>query len=467
MLLQFGIMTHHPPARSHRTDTVALIADWLESERLRALDVVAASGRAPSYSATRWVGKTDGPSQSSYEEQLVEVSAANNHESLRDIERASYGQRRTAEEIAARLVAEFGADSVPWGVHRVFARTTPETTVARLLSFARTKYLRDLRTLAADDPPARLEAAAGLVAMLDAEELRSVTTIAVGGIDTAGRHLEHSGVSVRELTSIELGLLAEEASRGSVSLPAMVPIATRLDSIYSEERHVLRVESAQPKHIQPRPGDRFARVLLALQLLGYCPHGSGLTRTWLEPGPDAYASVGRVSLRLFGDTMSLGEEDLRRVVALAERISAGSVARPTSRAEVSLHSFSRSANANNDSDSLIHAVIALESLLLFGIRGELKFRFALYGALLLGRGVPSRRAIHHALGEVYDMRSRVVHGAARPKPVDLQRCAHTARELASRLLVKAVLCGWPEPSTLERLALGDADAYPGHEHCLL
>ncbi len=64
-------------------------------------------------------------------------------------------------------------------------------------------------------------------------------------------------------------------------------------------------------------------------------------------------------------------------------------------------------------DRLIDAVVGLESLLLQGIKQELRFQFSLRGAWLLGRSSQERLEWMDKLKRVYGARSEVVHGDAR------------------------------------------------------
>ena len=94
--------------------------------------------------------------------------------------------------------------------------------------------------------------------------------------------------------------------------------------------------------------------------------------------------------------------------------------------------------------------IALEAALLGGTTTELAYKFRLYGALYISDGTP--QAAFDEFKEVYTVRSNLVHGT----PVTRER-HHAADLLARRLTIavlkKAIEMGWPEPSTLDRLAL--------------
>ena len=65
-------------------------------------------------------------------------------------------------------------------------------------------------------------------------------------------------------------------------------------------------------------------------------------------------------------------------------------------------------------DKMIDYVVALEALLLSYLEdfAELRFRFALRGAKLLGKASENKRKIYSELKKIYDRRSKIVHGSS-------------------------------------------------------
>jgi hypothetical protein len=76
--------------------------------------------------------------------------------------------------------------------------------------------------------------------------------------------------------------------------------------------------------------------------------------------------------------------------------------------ELPLRRFDQSYDRITPEDRLIDFAIALESSLLFGIKDELKFRLAVRAATLL-RSVQPPAEVYRTLGDMYDVRSLVVH----------------------------------------------------------
>jgi hypothetical protein len=78
-------------------------------------------------------------------------------------------------------------------------------------------------------------------------------------------------------------------------------------------------------------------------------------------------------------------------------------------------------------DKLIDLVISLEALFSPGREGELRFRIAQRGALLLGTDVAERHRMFTLLRRAYDARSALVHGGDNP----FQTGKFTADELTA------------------------------------
>ena len=93
----------------------------------------------------------------------------------------------------------------------------------------------------------------------------------------------------------------------------------------------------------------------------------------------------------------------------------------------------------------------LEAALLKDTRTELAYRFCLYGALVLA---PEHEpeATAGQLKEVYELRSRLVHGTPVPA-ARLHAAETTARTLATAVVRNAVENDWPTREAMDQLAL--------------
>lgn len=205
----------------------------------------------------------------------------------------------------------------------------------------------------------------------------------------------------------------------------------------------------------PPLSEHFARaVVLALQLTGFEPHGQGLALRWLEPGPSRWPGQ-RFLLPEHGTTKELREPQLRRAVELAKAVPPETFAARSDRRHVALHRFQLGAAEDQPAKALVDYTTTLEALLLPKETTELKFRLRLFGAYFLGATASDRERIFRDLGDVYNARSTIVHGAR--KPLDgtvLKGATVKARQLAGGMLVKALEDGWPTQRQLEGAALG-------------
>ena len=91
----------------------------------------------------------------------------------------------------------------------------------------------------------------------------------------------------------------------------------------------------------------------------------------------------------------------------------------------------------NKSDSLIDAVIVWENL--FGADSEVQFRVTASLAKWLESDISKRQSFQKQLKEVYDVRSRIVHGGT-VKPDKLNEVRETAVDVGIRALRKLYIC---------------------------
>ena len=124
--------------------------------------------------------------------------------------------------------------------------------------------------------------------------------------------------------------------------------------------------------------------------------------------------------------------------------------------EFSVRRFGTAYERRDLDDALVDFVICAEALFLGNDisdtkeRGELKFRLALRGSLLLGDSPPSRELVFNKLRNYYDLRSSIVHGG---KPVWEGKTQHEKEdcieELAS-LMRAAVNATWRQVASWQR-----------------
>jgi hypothetical protein len=199
-----------------------------------------------------------------------------------------------------------------------------------------------------------------------------------------------------------------------------------------------RIESDEPTEGAPRGfwqswrefEARIDLVRLAV-LLAHGPESGFVLRRVSEQVHDPLFGGG-LSGRLLASGFSVSFDPAREdaIVEWAERIHA------CYRPEIGLavrRTISAADGLRAPDDALVDAVIALEAL--FGT-GETEVGFRLQTALafLLGDDESARRAIHTQVGELYDARSKLVHGTELIDQVNLYQLRGDAVQLAVRCL---------------------------------
>ena len=226
------------------------------------------------------------------------------------------------------------------------------------------------------------------------------------------------------------------------------------------------VRGSHPKRRPPGATEQrsSARLVLALQLLGFQVTGPGNGLSWTEPGPRRVDFPTVVMPKIFADRSpqtltEVNQVDLDHAVIVAQKIPAGCFEDPTDKKSVALHRFSLATAHLQDSEALIDYTVALEALLLPSDmeKTETGLRFRLTGARYLSSSPAERRAVHDALKRIYDARSNLVHGG-QPKgvtrdPQALSELRLTARNLAAKGIVKALETHWPTAKEFEESLL--------------
>lgn len=427
------------------------IVAWLEQERRAYAEVARKVGVSPSSVTQKLVGRFDGNSlRYEWEERITSPMLDRNVAIGLSLARGE-SRPESSERIADALFNAYGERCRIFWL-RMFHRfdDDPVGTVRdHLLGPTSTEYLASLRSLEEPNEPMARDCAERLLAVIEADELVTTWSLPVGGIDFEGECELGRGMKVRRLTPEELGDLFETRSFG-VLLPT-ARFAATWDA--ADERWVIEVSVRHGRDEQADLKNRLQRIVLALALLGFEPHGRGYAPWRQEPGIYGPGGGQHVDMATHGATLPCSLDVGVRAVALADRIPESFLHSPRNRQEVALHRFSLAASHRSPTESLIDFVISMEALLLGRSRGEHRYRFGLYGAHFIGSSEPERASVFGALREVYDTRSTLVHGAAQPSPTEIVGLAQMARMLAGRMLVRALEEGWPSADYLHALTL--------------
>ncbi len=178
----------------------------------------------------------------------------------------------------------------------------------------------------------------------------------------------------------------------------------------------------------------------------------GEAATYTEPGPSLSDGGRTIRLPSGGGTRDFTVADLRSVVELAALLPETASTGPESAKAIALHRFGTALREALPADAIIDFVTALEALLLRDDK-ELSYKLALRGARYVASDATERRQVFRDLRDLYNTRSGLLHGAAKLHDSGYESLRQRARQLTSRLLVKALREGWPTPGQLDDLVL--------------
>lgn len=425
------------------------IADYLESERVRFAAAEREAGIPASVrrQVTIATPGSDDRSLQGADETVDESPVGLSEFSMLAIQMPA---RSVAAPIAHSLVDVYGDECQVWSAaaQPSWDEGPAEWVEGHLLSPLAWEYMDGLSNIDRGDDDLAKKLAAGLVELLSNDTVTFVTSLALAGVSFDEEPLSIDDVSFRRLNSRELGSLMggwmPRASGRRDAVPAPHEAAV--------ERWAMEVRTSCTKAEQPWSKYRPDRILLALQLLGYEPHGRGRARTWTEPPPSTWHGFQGYRLPRHGESRPCSADDLQRALRLADRLPEGVFAGGSSPHEIALHRFLLGSGEDVLSDALIDHAISLEAVLLEDNK-ELRFKLSLFGACYLDTDIEERHLVFKRLTNVYDTRSDLVHGVGKADPERVSEAARDARELAGRVLVKAVEQGWPTQEQLKDLCL--------------
>lgn len=323
-------------------------------------------------------------------------------------------------------------------------------------------YLRRLTTVSQGDPELARSIASEYLAFVESDDIFDIQSVLIGGIETPPVPIDTGRVALRPLSPEEYGQVLMDSTWGSMSLDKPTALLPWMRSQPNPEASictsVLTLRERRPKYGKATSSHRMAQLVLALQLLEWEIAGTGAGLSWTEPGP----SLGLFGFRLTIPVAPAGgprhfaplhEQDLNEALHLAGLIPPKCFDAPSQRSEVALHRFLLATAHGSDADSIIDYVIALEALLVPESKTESVLRFRLNGARYLEKDASERNELFADLGELYDVRSKLVHGGG-TKQRDLGQLRRKARAFSGRGLIKALNANhWPTAKDFEVLAL--------------
>lgn len=331
------------------------------------------------------------------------------------------------------------------------------------------EYLGSLASLNTDDEGLVDQLASSLIRFSASEFSLHVGRVPLGGLDFDGDSISAGPCTIRRLNPEELGHLFwrrhqwfYQHSPIRIDLPNPV-----LSNVGLDERVVLEVCAWFPKREPGTVAPACERLLLAMILNGWDFSGEGFGIVLEEPYWARRRSFGSYSLTMPRQSsgtspMFVTAEHLSLALNLSELIPEPESGLPASASKIALQRFGLGVGREEPAQAIVDFVVALEALLLPGDETEgARRRFALNGAVYLGKTAAERRKLYNELLDIYQARSTLVHGtragstSAKRIWTELASRRRETEELTKRMLRKAVTTDWTSEETFIHALLDD------------
>jgi hypothetical protein len=437
-----------------RADTTRSLVAWLEAERERYRSFAVALGIPVSISHDEMIEILHPETGTCLTRNEVQISPLHhqghafilNHEA----------NRKPAASPASELYDAYGVQCSAWSPFADFESDPVDFIDRWLLSQLRSQYLRTINSLDGADLDCAQALASRFIAFIEGETLDFVCWLPISGLEPTEQRLEVGDVVLRALTSSELAVPWEEAMHEND--PDRIQRHLRAPSGFrraEEERFALEVRTSCSKHTAPSGGHRAHAIVLALQILGFEPHGCGQSLNWAEPISPYLGGSSTFRLPSRGTTKAIDAKHLNEALELTKEIPPEIFSQPHTKKHIVFHRFQLGAAEDSPADSLIDHTIALEAMFLQ--KGQdLTLRLQLLGALFIGQNAAQRQKIQSELREIYKVRSELVHGEKVPDDAKVRRAAQNARRLCATALLKALQTDkWPDPDALLQFPFAD------------
>ncbi len=327
--------------------------------------------------------------------------------------------------------------------------TGTEAITARYLSPLATHYLKSLPDLAIRNEKLVDELTTELEELIAGDRTTRTWQLAVAGIKPVETYT-HKDVELRPLTPGERGAFLELRPQPRTFRP--VPYSD-LVVPYSISQVIpsalISIQTTRPMGEQDYESSLTNRVALAFFLAGYDLTGTSFLVAIDHPqwiAGNGYFPASPIGGKLSTADQPITAEQFEVVIALAYKMPDFSM-REASGHEVVLSRMLRACGMDWRDSAFLDFTIALEAALLKGFDRELRYRFALYGALFLRAEFDPVKTFAR-LKKVYDIRSALVHGGKLASN-ELQYSTQEAAELAKAVTRKAIESGWPDPKNLD------------------
>jgi hypothetical protein len=345
--------------------------------------------------------------------------------------------------ILVTAASDRGASSSP-----KFEDNEAEWTARHLILPALWEHLAKLPSLKTASKSVARSFASDVLAVAKADDMRYKLTIPLSGITAKSHIVSPQGPILRRLSPQEQGRLFSDWSIATTNFGTALPLVAL----------ELTIRTGRGTH-NPDPRELVSKWLCALFLNAYDVAGY---RAQLCSDPTwALPTSMNIPLSLppyITAWAGVSSSKFAKITETVRRLERYSVNDPHSEHDLALHRFSSGVARSNHVDGVLDFVIALESLLLpfdeNARRGDLGYRFRIHGAHLLSATKSERRQNARRLSDLYNLRSRLVHGSSYPSAADIEAGWNSAKEFARRGLYRAVMDRFPTAEQFNRMTLG-------------
>lgn len=337
----------------------------------------------------------------------------------------------------------------------------PNTWVACCIVLpAIVEYLRMLSSADSPDSSLATRIIDEALTLVTARDLRITSYFPVFGINMEDERLVSGDIVVRKLTPLERGDLWQHI-QGRASLNDRTTLSFSLLPVFAVPSYLIELTTTGPRMAHLKPGSGHKLALCAFYLHGYPLAGPGRMTSAAAP---RWINYGDISTTVQLRSEPLGDKDLDQgklsdIWKTLRNVRRYDLEQPSNSRDLALHRFLLGSTREYPVDSLLDYVIALECFLLpydpVTRHGDLGYRFRLHGAHYIGNTPEERRAIWKQLRDLYDFRSRLVHGSGYPTQAEIATFAKVVRDLTERAFLKAVNSHFPRVEEFNSWVLGD------------
>jgi hypothetical protein len=336
----------------------------------------------------------------------------------------------------------------------------PNIWVARYIVVpAIVEYIRSLPSAEAPDSELANRIVLEALNLASANHIKVTSYLPVVGIQGEQDELESGDITVRKLTPAERGRWLENLYPSVVqSNFEKFPFANL--SFISLPTHMIEVAVKSRRMDQPNPGSFHKSALCAFFLHGYPLAGPG--RMTYYTSPRWMSSFGPMGTPIqlcpspYGNKELTGES-LDEIAQTFNKLRGYNLDQPANSRDLALHRFLLGSTRESPVDALLDYAIALECFLLpydpATRHSDLSYRFRLNGAHYVGTSAQDRKIIWKQLKDLYDLRSRLVHGSQYPAQTEIETSRNTVRDLSTKAFLKAVSSHFPRVEEFNSWAL--------------